>query len=128
MSRAVAGFGTLVLLLGALLATGCGGEPADPFEARAADIERRLLESCSCHPKKIEGLPLETALRQSIRAHLLTGMDDDDVAWLVLKEYGAALLRAGIEDVESRAVAVAVLTPVLLLVGAGVLLLQLRRD
>jgi hypothetical protein len=119
----------LVLSLGLgvtlLAATAC--ERATGVEARAAAIEHKLLASCSCHPKKIAGLPLEHEIRAAIREGIGAGLDDDAVLWSVLQTHGTALLAAGIQDLETRALAFAVETGALVVVGLGVLLLQLRR-
>jgi hypothetical protein len=115
----------LVATLGLVLACAPG---ADPLEGRAERIEARLLASCSCHPKKIEGLPIEREIRAEIRRLLAEDLDDDAILWAVLERHGTALLEAGIEDVEVRAAAVLVETAVILLLSAAVLLLQLRRS
>jgi len=96
-------------------------------DARAASIEHKLLASCSCHPKKIAGLPLETEIRAAIREGIAAGLDDDAVLWSVLQTHGTALLAAGIQDLQTRALAFSVETGALVVVGLGVLLLQLRR-
>ncbi|HXZ85783.1 MAG TPA: hypothetical protein VEI82_09855 [Myxococcota bacterium] len=113
----------LALLLGA--APAC--ERVTSVDARAASIEHKLLASCSCHPKKIAGLPLETEIRAAIREGIAAGLDDDGVLWAVLQTHGTALLAAGIQDLQARALAFAVETGALIVVGLGVLLLQLRR-
>ena len=115
-----------ILLLLAPLLGGCAGEPSS-VDARRAAIEERLLASCSCHPKKIAGLPLEAAIRKEIRVGIAQGLDDDAILWQVLQIHGTALLEAGIEDLELRARAVLVETPLVLLLGGAALLLQLRR-
>jgi hypothetical protein len=82
-------------VLGILLA--CAPEGGDPLDGRAQRIEQRLLASCSCHPTKIEGLPLEREIRAEIRRLLAENLDDDAILWAVLKTHGTALLEAGIE-------------------------------
>ncbi len=121
MSRTTA---LCALLLLAALA--CAGE-SDPGELRAARLEQQLLASCSCHPKKIAGLPLEREIREAIAAGIAGGDDDGTILWSVLQSHGTALLSAGIEDVELRARAVIALVPLCLFLGAAALLLQLRR-
>lgn len=112
-----------LLLLAALACA-----PADdPFEARAARLEEQLLASCSCHPKKIAGLPLETEIRAAIAAGIASGDDDGTILWSVLQSHGTALLTAGIDDVEQRARAAIAIVPLCLTLGAAALLLQLRR-
>jgi hypothetical protein len=102
-------------------------ERATSVEARAASIEHKLLASCSCHPKKIAGLPLETEIRAAIRDGIAAGEDDDAVLWGVLQTHGTALLAAGIQDLQTRALAFSVESGALVVLGLGVLLLQLRR-
>ncbi len=119
---------TLRACLVALL-VGCalGCAPETDEGARAVRIERQLLASCSCHPKKIEGLPLQTEIRGAIRAGIAGGLDDNAILWQVLERHGTALLRAGIEDVALRAKAALGVTAFCLLLGSGAFLLQLRR-
>ena len=116
-----------LLLCIALLGAGCNEADA-PFEVRAADLEQRLLASCSCHPKKISGLPLETRIREDIAKGLAQGLDDDTILWDLITTHGTELLTAGVEDLDARARAVLIQTPLILLAGAAVLLLQLRRN
>ena len=116
--------GALLLCLGLWAAAGCA---PDTEMERAARIERDLLVSCSCHPKKISGLPIESAIRESIAAGIGRGQSDAEILWDVLMEHGNALLRAGIEDVALRASAAAGVSATALLAGLGVLLLQIRR-
>lgn len=119
-------FRTLALAAALLAATSaCVRETS--VDARAASIEHKLLASCSCHPKKIAGLPLETEIRAAIREGIAEGKDDDAVLWAVLQTHGTALLAAGIQDLEARAAAFSVETGGLVVLGLGVLLLQLRR-
>ena len=123
MSRLLRSLALLALVLCA--APGC--ERVTDVDARAASIEHKLLASCSCHPKKIAGLPLETEIRAAIREGIAAGLDDDAVLWSVLQTHGTALLAAGIQDLQTRALAFSVETAALVVVGLGVLLLQLRR-
>jgi hypothetical protein len=116
----------LALLVFALCAAAACERVTD-VDARAASIEHKLLASCSCHPKKIAGLPLETEIRAAIREGIAAGLDDDAVLWSVLQTHGTALLAAGIQDLQTRALAFSVETGALVAVGLGVLLLQLRR-
>ncbi|MFI5315907.1 MAG: hypothetical protein ACHQ6T_09405 [Myxococcota bacterium] len=115
----------LVLVLALAAAPAC--ERATTADARAESIEHKLLASCSCHPKKIAGLPLETEIRAAIREGMAAGLDDDAVLWRVLQTHGTALLAAGIQDLQARAVAFSVESLLLVGAGLGVLLLQLRR-
>jgi hypothetical protein len=119
-------FAHALLLSLALLAAPACGRVTD-VDARAAAIEHKLLVSCSCHPKKIAGLPLEKEIRVAIREGMAEGLDDDAVLWRVLQTHGTALLAAGIQDLEARATAFAAETGVLIFACLGVLLLQLRR-
>ena len=93
----------LVAAVGLLLA--CAAGESDPVEARAQQLEARLLASCSCHPNKIAGLPIEREIRAEIRRLLEEDLDDDAILWAVLERHGKALLEAGIDDVEVRAAA-----------------------
>jgi hypothetical protein len=115
----------LVLSLALVAAPAC--ERATGADERAAAIEHKLLASCSCHPKKIAGLPLEREIRTAIREGMADGLDDDAVLWRVLQTHGTALLAAGIQDLEARAAAFAAETGAVVVAGLGVLLLQLRR-
>jgi hypothetical protein len=114
----------LLAQAGLALASSAGG--VEPPDERAARIERQLLASCSCHPKKIAGLPLQGEVRAAIAAGIDEGLDDNAVLWRVLERHGTALLQAGVEDIALRARAVLVITPFALLLGAGAFLLQLR--
>jgi hypothetical protein len=114
------------LLVAALAAVGCDRAPSG-IEARVDAIEERLLASCSCHPKKIEGLDLQRTIRTDIRTHLLAGKPDDEILWALVMKHGNALLRAGQGDVQLRANAVLAETALVLVWAAAVLLLQLRR-
>lgn len=107
------------------LALGCAAELDGPH-ARAARIEQQLLASCSCHPKKIEGLALEQEIRSSILLGIERGLDDDAILWATLERHGRALLEAGIADIAERARAVLVIAPLSLLLAAVAFLLQLR--
>jgi len=49
------------------------------------------------------------------------------VLWGVLQTHGTALLAAGIQDLQTRALAFSVESGALVVLGLGVLLLQLRR-
>lgn len=117
---------SLLLALALLGVLGCADDP-DPLETRAARIEERLLATCSCHPKRIVGLPLEREIRAAIRRGIEAGQEDDAILWAVLQTHGTALLEAGIEDVAQRAAMAAVETVLILLLAGGALLLQLRR-
>jgi hypothetical protein len=114
------------LVIGALALAGCDESPTG-IEARIDAIEERLLASCSCHPKKIEGLDLERSIRADIRAGLLAGEPEDEILWAVLMRHGTALLEAGQGDVQLRANLALAETALVVLWAAGVLLLQLRR-
>ncbi len=115
-------------LLGLLLALGsaCSDETG-AGDARAQRIEERLLVSCSCHPRRIAGLPIEQELRVAIRVLVEQGLDDDTILWTVFQQYGSDLLRAGVQDVELRANAALAEIGGILLLTCAVLLLQLRR-
>jgi len=122
----VTGVARALLLSLALLAAPACGRVTD-VDARAAAIEHKLLASCSCHPKKIAGLPLEKEIRAAIREGMADGLDDDAVLWRVLQTHGTALLAAGIQDLQARATAFVAESGLLVVAGLGVLLLQLRR-
>jgi hypothetical protein len=111
----------LVLANGACTRQESGG-------GRAAELERRLLVSCYCHPRKIAGLPIQEEIRSVIQAGIDAGLDDDAILWKVLETHGTALLSAGVDDLETRALAFATESALIVIVGLGVLLLQLRRS
>jgi hypothetical protein len=116
------------LLAAVALGLGLACAPAsDEAGARAASIERQLLSSCSCHPKKIEGLPLQTEIRSAISAGVAQGLDDNTILWRVLERHGRALLEAGVEDVALRAQVAIWTMAFCLLLGSAAFLLQLRR-
>jgi hypothetical protein len=121
--------GRLVLpflaVVAVLAVAACSGDPV--MTDRAAELERRLLVSCQCHPKKIDGLPLQEEIRSAIQAGIVSGLDDDAILWKVLGTHGTALLGAGIDDVEARALAFVAESALILIAGFGILLLQLRR-
>jgi hypothetical protein len=115
----------LVALVIVLATAGCTDDPL--AAGRAAELERRLLVSCQCHPRKIDGLPLQEEIRSAIQAGIATGLDDDTILWNVLETHGTALLSAGIDDLEERTLAFVAETALMMVAGLGVLLLQLRR-
>ncbi|MDP3937165.1 MAG: cytochrome c-type biogenesis protein CcmH [Deltaproteobacteria bacterium] len=100
MRRAVALGGLLALFI----LPACGGESirTTDIEARVVALERRLAETCACHPRKIEGLPVQQRIRADIRGWLAEGKDDREILWLGFTRYGSELLAAGIEDLEGR--------------------------
>jgi hypothetical protein len=117
-----------IAILGLLLALGPGcADDVGLEESRAQRIEQQLLASCSCHPRKIEGLEIERQIRTAIASLIDQGLDDDAILWSVLQQHGAELLSAGVEDVELRARVAFIEVGGILLVAGGVLLLQLRR-
>lgn len=116
------------LLLSLAVVSGCGGgADRDPVAERASLIEARLLASCSCHPRKIEGLTVEREIRTQIRTLIGQGLDDDEILWATLMAHGTELLEAGIEDATLRANVALAETGAILVVACAVLLLQLRR-
>ncbi len=124
MSNALLGLIAAGLLVLGLGAAGCSSDAG----TRAERIERQLLVSCSCHPKKIDGLPLEGAIRETIREGIAAGQSDDEILWAALMAHGNALLSAGVEDVEVRAAAAIAGTGLALLLALGVLLMQVGRE
>jgi cytochrome c-type biogenesis protein CcmH/NrfF len=128
MSRSRAVLAALLLL--ALLVPGVEGcrrtHPND-VAARVADLERRLTTTCACHPRKIEGLPIQGRIRADLAAWIREGKGDDQILWLAFARYGSALLAAGIQDLEGEFLAAMGVVALILVSGSTVLVLHLAR-
>ena len=119
------------LLLLSVLAPGVQGcrrvHPGD-VAARVADLERRLTTTCACHPRKIEGLPIQGEIRVDLAGWIREGKSDDEILWLAFARYGRALLAAGIQDLEGEFLVSLGVMAFILVSGFGVLVAHLRRD
>ncbi|MFQ5459097.1 MAG: hypothetical protein ACE5FC_11695, partial [Myxococcota bacterium] len=104
---------------------GPGGE-AD-IGAKVISLEKRLTTSCACHPRKIEGLPIQAAIRADLRAWITEGKDDREILWLGFRRYGSELLAAGIADLEGRVRLAAWVAAFITLMSFTLLVLHLRR-
>jgi len=91
-------------LLAFLVLPACGGAPGRPddVESRVVALEKRLTTTCACHPRKIEGLPIQKLIRADLRTWIGEGKDDREILWLGFTRYGSELLAAGIQDLEGR--------------------------
>lgn len=124
--RASGPIGVLALLaLVSCSGSGLGG--AEDIAAKVEKLERRLTVSCACHPRKIEGLPIQTALRADLKAWLEAGKDDQEILWLGFKRYGSELLAAGIADLEGRVYQAVWVVAFITLAGFALLVANLRR-
>jgi len=117
-----------VLALLALVSCSRGGPGGgEDVAAKVEQLERRLTVSCACHPRKIEGLPIQTALRADLKAWLEEGKDDQEILWLGFKRYGGELLAAGIADLEGRVRQALWVVAFVTLAGFALLVANLRR-
>lgn len=123
------GFGSIAVL--ALLAlvscSGSGLGGGEDIAAKVEQLERRLTISCACHPRKIEGLPIQTAIRADMKAWLEEGKDDKEILWLGFRRYGSELLAAGIADLEGRVLQAAWVVVFITFVSFSLLVVNLRR-
>jgi len=119
------------LLLLALLAPGVEGchrtHPND-VAARVADLERRLTTTCACHPRKIEGLPIQGRIRADLAAWIREGKGDDQILWLAFSRYGSALLAAGIRNLEGEFLVAMGVVVFILVTGFALLVAHLLRS
>jgi len=118
------------LLLLSVLAPGvqgCRRVHPDDVAARVADLERRLTTTCACHPRKIEGLPIQGEIRGDLAEWIREGKSDDEILWLAFSRYGRALLAAGIQDLEGEFLVALGVMAFILVSGFGVLVAHLRR-
>ena len=122
-------------LLAAVLLAACGGagsplggDGAGDVEARILSLERRLTTTCACHPRDIEGLPIQGRIREDLRAWIAEGRDDRDILWLGFTRYGSELLAAGITDLESQVRLAGWITAIIAALGLTLLVANLRRN
>jgi hypothetical protein len=97
-------------------------------DARVAEIEHRLTTTCSCHPRRIQGLPIEGAIQADLRRWVLEGKDDDTILWLAFSRYGTALLTAGIQNLQVEVVYAGGTVAIILAAGFAALVANLRRS
>ena len=114
-------------LLALVSCSGGGLGGGESIAAKVEKLERRLTISCACHPRKIEGLPIQTALRADLRSWLEEGKDDKEILWLGFKRYGSELLAAGIADLEERVLQAAWVVGFITLASFLLLVGNLRR-
>ncbi len=101
MTRSTHVLGALVLLFGLLPGfAGCGPSGGSDLTARVLELEKRLTTTCACHPRDIEGLPVQKALRADLKSWLEEGRGENEILWLAFDRYGKELLAAGVEDLE----------------------------
>jgi hypothetical protein len=97
-------------------------------DARVAELEHRLTTTCACHPRRIEGLPIEGAIRADLRRWVLEGKDDDSILWLAFSRYGTDLLTAGIQNLQVEAVYAGGTVAFILAASFAALVANLRRS
>ena len=102
MRKATRRIAALVLVISLAGAVGCARSGKGDIDARVANLERRLTTTCSCHPRRIEGLPIEAAIRADLRRWILEGRDDDTILWMAFQRYGKELLTAGIRNLQGE--------------------------
>jgi len=116
----------LALLIPAV--QGCHRIHPNDLAARVADLERRLTTTCACHPRKIEGLPIQEEIRADLAAWIREGKGDDEILWLAFARYGSALLAAGIQNLEGEFLVAMGVVALILVSGFTVLVVHLVRD
>jgi len=116
----------LALLIPAV--QGCHRIHPNDLAARVADLERRLTTTCACHPRKIEGLPIQGEIRADLAAWIREGKGDDEILWLAFARYGSALLAAGIQNLEGEFLVAMGVVALILVSGFTVLVVHLVRD
>ena len=117
------------LLLAVLIpwVEGCRRTHPNDVAAHVAELERRLTTTCACHPRKIEGLPIQGRIRADLAAWIREGKGDDQILWLAFSRYGSALLAAGIQDLKGEFLVAMGVLVLILLSGFTVLVLHLAR-
>jgi hypothetical protein len=125
----VNGLGILALAL-CLFHFGGGCSPIGEADvnARVLDLERRLITTCACHPRKIEGLPIQHALRADLKAWIEEGHDENEILWLAFRRYGKELLAAGVENLEGLVKTAAAIVAFIAVSGLFILAANLRRE
>lgn len=115
----------LALLIPA--AQGCHRIHPNDVAARVADLERRLTTTCACHPRKIEGLPIQGQIRADLAAWIREGKGDDEILWLAFARYGSALLAAGIQNLEGEFLVAMGVVAFILVSAFAILVAHLQR-
>jgi hypothetical protein len=126
VSGTVIGAVALALCL-SFLGSGCDRVREGDLAARVSKLERRLTTTCACHPRKIEGLPIQRALRADLAAWIEAGKDDEEILWLAFDRYGRALLAVGVDDLEGLVHAALWITGFIAMAGFAALVGHLRR-
>lgn len=124
----------LCAILAVIFVTACGGSlvpagggGAAAVDARVLKLEHRLTTTCACHPRDIDGLPIQQSIRADLRAWIAQGLDDREILWRGFTRYGGELLAAGIADLEGRVVLAGWVTGVIALLAFACLVANLRR-
>jgi len=119
------------VLLALVLLPACGGSRVaggGDTDSRVAALERRLATTCACHPRDIEGLPIQSRIRADLRKWIEEGKDDREILWLGFTRYGSALLAAGIADLEGEVRRAGWVTALIALLAFAALIANLRRE
>ena len=129
MKPVVNSLGILALAL-CLFHFGGGCSPIGEVDvnARVLDLERRLTTTCACHPRKIDGLPIQHALRADLKGWIEEGRDENEILWLAFRRYGKELLAAGVENLEGLVKMAAAIVAFIALSGLFILAVNLRRE
>ncbi len=128
MRKAARWVGALALAAGLAASAGCARHGKGTVDARVTDLERRLTTTCACHPRRIQGLPIEAAIRADLRRWVLEGKDDDTILWLAFGRYGKELLVAGIRNLQGEVVFAGGTVAFILAAGFAALVANLRRS
>lgn len=118
----------LAALLALLALPACGSSPGrgSDLDAHVAALEKRLTTTCACHPRKIEGLPIQGEIQADLRRWIQEGKSDREILWLGFTRYGNRLLAAGIADLAARLRLAIYVTVFIALLGLAVLVANLR--
>ncbi len=106
---------------------GCRRIHPDDVAARVADLERRLTTTCACHPRQIEGLPIQGEIRTDLAGWIREGKGDDEILWLAFARHGRALLAAGIQDLKGEFLVALSVVAGILVTGFAILVAHLAR-
>jgi hypothetical protein len=106
---------------------GCRRIHPDDVAARVADLERRLTTTCACHPRQIEGLPIQGQIRADLAAWIREGKGDDEILWLAFARHGRALLAVGIQDLRGEFLLALGVVAGILVTGFAILVAHLTR-
>jgi hypothetical protein len=111
-----------------LLGAGCDRVPGGDLAGRVSRLEHRLTTTCACHPRKIDGLPIQRALRADLAVWIEAGKEDQEILWLAFDRYGKELLAAGVDDLEGLVRAAVGITALIALAGFAALVGHVRRE